>query len=96
MHIVQPSVAPKASPSGGGSSAAPNGGSPDAGDALDEAWAVLSESIVIREQLDHACVEVKVAIDAIKQRLDRLAVKILEYDEADWHPADQLLRGESA
>ena len=93
MHIVQQS-APV--PTANSTSVPSNAAAPDGADALDEAWAVLSESLVIREQLDHACAEVKLAIDAIQQRLGRLAVKIVEHDEADWHPADQLLRGDSA
>ena len=64
---------------------------PDRG-ARGRAWAVLSESLVIREQLNQACVEVKVTIDAIKMRLDRLALKIVDYDGAAPHPADQLRR----
>jgi hypothetical protein len=64
----------------------------DDADAVDEAWAILSESLVIREQLSQACTEVRLAIDSIKARLDRVAVKIIEHGETDAHPADQLLR----
>ena len=97
MHIVQeyaapeefgsPTVVPAAGP---GPYLAGSNGAQD--DTLDEAWAVLSESLVIREQLNQACVEVKVTIDAIKMRLDRLALKIVDYDGAAPHPADQLRR----
>jgi len=65
---------------------------PDAADMADEAWAVLSESLVIREQLSYACAEVKIAIDAIRARLDLLGVKILEANDDEPHPADELLR----
>jgi hypothetical protein len=64
----------------------------DAADMADEAWAVLSESLVIREQLSYACAEVKVAIDAIRARLDLLGVKILDASDDESQPADELLR----
>jgi hypothetical protein len=70
---------------------APSKAALDAADALDEAWAVLSESMVIREQLSQACSEVKLAIDAIKSRLDQLGVKIIEHGDVDVHPAGELL-----
>jgi hypothetical protein len=64
----------------------------DAADMADEAWAVLSESLVIREQLTYACAEVKVAIDAIRARLDLLGVKILDASGDESRPADEFLR----
>jgi hypothetical protein len=63
----------------------------EAADALDDAWAVLSEALVIREQLSTACAEVKTAIDAIRARLERLGIMILEKEADDPQPADQLL-----
>jgi len=91
MHVVE-AVAPRAFPNAGVAPVARANVTLDAADTLDEAWAVLSESLVIREQLNQACVEVKGAIDAIKMRLDRLALKMLEHEAAPPHPVEQLRR----
>jgi hypothetical protein len=91
MHVVE-AVAPGVFPTAGGAPVVRANVAPDAADTLDEAWAVLSDSLVVREQLNQACVEVKIAIDAIKMRLDRLAIKMLEREEALLHPVDQLSR----
>lgn len=50
----------------------------DKGDAemADEAWTLLTECLVIREGLEHACVEIQVAIGAVHERLRTLAVKL--------------------
>jgi len=67
MHVVE-AVAPGVFPTAGGAPVVRANVAPDAADTLDEAWAVLSDSLVVREQLNQACVEVKIAIDAIKMR----------------------------
>lgn len=42
----------------------------------DEAWSLLSECLVIREELSQACTEIKAAMSAVQERLGRLAVRI--------------------
>jgi hypothetical protein len=46
------------------------------GEALDDAWTLLGECLVIREGLDQACIEVQAAINGVRDRLAALAVRI--------------------
>jgi hypothetical protein len=41
----------------------------DDGEALDDAWAVLNECLVIREGLDEMCAEILRAIERVRERL---------------------------
>jgi hypothetical protein len=45
-------------------------------ETLDEAWTLLSECLVIREELVQACTEIGAAIGVVHERLRNLAVKI--------------------
>jgi len=38
----------------------------------DNAWSMLTECLLIREELDQACIEIKAAIEAVQTRLRRL------------------------
>ncbi len=40
----------------------------------DEVWSLLSECMVIREELDQACIEIKAAMTAVQEHLGRLAM----------------------
>lgn len=42
----------------------------------DEAWSLLSECLVIREELNQACIEIRAAMSAIQKRLGRLTIAI--------------------
>jgi hypothetical protein len=44
------------------------------GDALDDAWGVLSECLAIREGLDQVCAEIQHAIDRVRERLAALTL----------------------
>jgi hypothetical protein len=48
----------------------------DEGEALDGAWTLLGECLVIREGLDQARIEVQAAINGVRERLAALAVTI--------------------
>ena len=42
----------------------------------DEAWSLMSECLVMREELNQACIEIKAAMSSLQDRLGRLAVTI--------------------
>jgi hypothetical protein len=52
-----------------------NGGEAE---ALDEAWSLLTECLVIREGLERACTEIQAAIGSVQQRLRTLSVDVGE------------------
>ena len=52
-----------------------NGGEAE---ALDEAWSLLTECLVIREGLERACTEIQAAIGSVQQRLRTLSVDVDE------------------
>ena len=54
-------------------------------DAADDAWALLTDCLVIREGLQQVCVEMQEAITAIQHRLDALAMSF-----EDARPAERL------
>lgn len=63
------------------------------GELVDDAWTILGECLVIREGLDHACVEIQAAVDSVRDRLAELAVKIeatMPSDSSDSDAATQL------
>lgn len=43
------------------------------GELSDELWSLLGECLVIREELDQACIEIRAAMSAVQDRLARLA-----------------------
>ncbi len=53
------------------------------GEMLDGAWTLLSECLVIREGLEHACIEIQAAIGAVRARLGTLAIGIDEVAARD-------------
>jgi hypothetical protein len=42
----------------------------------DDAWSLLTECLLIREELDQACIEIKAAIEAVHTRLRRLRITL--------------------
>jgi hypothetical protein len=46
------------------------------GDAVDDAWAVLNECLVIREGLDQMCAEIQSAINRVRDQLSALTLSI--------------------
>lgn len=48
------------------------------GEALDEAWTMLSECLVIQEGLDQACIEIQSAIGDVRERLAALTIRFAD------------------
>ena len=46
------------------------------GEMLDDAWALLSDCLAIREGLDQVCVEIQSAMASVRDRLSALTVSI--------------------
>lgn len=57
-------------------------------ETLDEAWTLLSECLVIREELVQACTEIGAAIGVVHERLRNLAVKIDGLSSEEPSPSD--------
>jgi hypothetical protein len=57
------------------------------GEVLDEAWTMLSECMVIRQGLEHACAEIQVAIAGVRERLGSLTMRLDDVNPTDGgHP----------
>ena len=53
-------------------------------ESANNTWTLLTECLLIREELDQACIEIKAAIDAVQARLGRLQIKL---DDTGSHPS---------
>jgi hypothetical protein len=62
------------------------------GEALDEAWTMLGECLVIGEGLDQACIEIQAAIGDVRARLGSLAIRLDDVTSANGSGPDLALR----